>query len=76
MLTSDADHNSFLYRILVEGVIVTIKMNVKTDFSGLSKKPVNIKCPVCNAPIKFTLGQIGKSVVCPKCGKTIQLTGK
>jgi len=42
----------------------------------LSGHTLEIECPKCGRPLKFTLGQVGASTVCPGCRAAIELVGE
>ena len=39
----------------------------------ISKAEMSLKCPKCEAEVKFTLSQVGESVKCAECGILINL---
>ena len=42
----------------------------------LSGHKLEIECPKCGGPVKFTLGQVGDSIVCPGCRAALELVGE
>ena len=42
----------------------------------LSGHKLEIECPKCGGPVKFTLDQVGASLVCPGCRAVIELVGE
>jgi len=42
----------------------------------LSGHKLEIECPKCGGPVKFTLDQAGDSIVCPACRAVIELIGE
>ena len=52
------------------------KMTLKIDFTSqfsLSGNKLEADCPKCGRKVKFTLGQVGGSIVCPGCNGAIEL---
>ena len=42
----------------------------------LSGQTLEIECPKCGGPVKFTLDQVGDTAVCPACRAVIELEGE
>jgi uncharacterized Zn finger protein (UPF0148 family) len=53
----------------------TKKQGAEMDID-LSGHKIEIACPNCGRPLKFTLGQVGASIACPGCRVLIELVGE
>ena len=47
-----------------------------SDFMDPSKHEIATKCPACDHEAKFTLDQVGGSIVCPGCQQSIYIAGQ
>lgn len=41
--------------------------------STFGKKEISINCPLCKSLLKIRLNQVGNTITCPFCRKTIEL---
>lgn len=41
--------------------------------STFGNKQVSVNCPICKSQMKITLNQVGSTIFCPYCKKSIDL---